>query len=353
VHLQPDGGEQLGRLQLVAVGSGDDHDLALGWDDLGDLGGKAGVVGRGADRAGDVRLVELLVGARVDRAGARGDRRLEAARGQPRRRGDRLDQRPAVECDDVLDVGRPLADAPHRVLDELGLVGDRQRPVVTPLEADRRGGLQVDARAAAQRAAQVARPDLDLVGQGEQALVQRAEDPGGALARLDRQVRAGDVADEERVAAEDRNGVAAAAGIAQQEGGVLGPVPRRVDRLDRHRLAQLDGRAVAEGLVLVFGAGQLADVDRRPGGAGEAAVAGDVVGVVVRLQHVLDPHPVQAGEVEVGIDVPLRVDHRRGPRVRVADQVGGATEVLVDDLAEEHRVSGLLRIFEGVPFRSD
>ena len=167
------------------------------------------------------------------------------------------------------------------------------------------------AGAAAERAAEVPGPDLDLVGQREQPLVQGAEDVGGALARLDREVGAGDVADEQAVAAQHRDRVAAALGVAQQEGGVLGPVAGRVDRLDRRRLAQLQRPAVGERLVLVLGLGQLADVDRRPGRAGEAAVAGDVVGVVVGLQHVLDPHPVQAGQVQVGVDVPLRVDRPR------------------------------------------
>ena len=92
------------------------------------------------------------------------------------------------------------------------------------------------------------------------------------------------------------------------------------------------------GLVRVLGLGQLVDVDRGAAGAGEAAVAGDVVGVVVGLQHVLDPHPVQAGQVQVGVDVPLRIDHRGDAGGGVADQIGGTAEVLVDDLAEEHRI---------------
>ena len=75
-----------------------------------------------------------------------------------------------------------------------------------------------------------------------------------------------------------------------------------------------------------------------PGRPRQAAVAGDVVGVVVGLEHVLDPDPVQAGQAQVGLDVPLRVDDRGDARVAVADQVGGAAEVLVDDLAEEHQV---------------
>ncbi len=85
-HPQPHRGQQLGSRQLVAVGGGDDDQLAVGRNDLGDLGGEAGVVGGGADRAGDVRLVELLVGARVHCQRTCGDRRLEAARRQPGRR---------------------------------------------------------------------------------------------------------------------------------------------------------------------------------------------------------------------------------------------------------------------------
>ena len=75
-------------------------------------------------------LVELLVGARVDGKGAGGDRRLEARGVSRAGDADRLDQRPAVERDDALDVGRPLAERGDHVLDELGLVGEGQRPVV-------------------------------------------------------------------------------------------------------------------------------------------------------------------------------------------------------------------------------
>ncbi len=253
---------------------------------------------------------------RVDRLRPLGDRRLEAARRELRRRADRLDQRAAVEGDDVLDVGRPLAQRGDRVLDEIGLVGEGQRPVVAALEADRRGGLQVDPGAAAERAAEVPGPDLDLVGQRQQPLVQRAEDVGGALARLDRQVGAGDVADEERVAGQHRDRVAAAARRRAAGRRCARAGGRGCGSPRSHRLAQLQRPAVGERLVLVLGPGQLADVDRRPGRPRQAAVAGDVVGVVVGLEHVLDPHPVQAGEVEVGLDVPLRVDDRGDARSR-------------------------------------
>ena len=159
--------------------------------------------------------------------------------------------------------------------------------------------------------------------------------PGRALALLDRQVGARDVADEQRVAGQHRPGVAAAVSVAEQEGGVLGPVAGRVHRLDLD-LPEAQPPAVGERLVRVLGVGQLVDVDRRARRPGEAAVSGDVVGVVVGLEHVLDPDAVQAAEPQVGLDRPLRVDHRRDARARVADQIGGAAQVLVQDLPKEH-----------------
>ena len=78
---QADRAEQLRRLELVAVGGGDDDQLDVGRDHLGDLGREAGVVGGGRDRAGDVGLVELLVGAGVDDDRALGDRALDARAG--------------------------------------------------------------------------------------------------------------------------------------------------------------------------------------------------------------------------------------------------------------------------------
>jgi len=61
-----------------------------------------------------------------------------------------------------------------------------------------------------------------------------------------------------------------------------------------------------------------------------------VVGVVVGLEYVLDTDAVQAAEPQIGLDGPLRVDHGGDPRAGVPDQVGGAAQVLVQDLAKEH-----------------
>jgi hypothetical protein len=54
----------------------------------------------------------------------------------------------------------------------------------------------------------------------------------------------------------------------------------------------------------------------------------------VRLEDVRDLEAVLVGEGEVVLDLPLRVDHRR--LAAVGDHVGGAAEILVEYLSEEH-----------------
>ena len=333
-NAKADGRQQLGRLELVAVRGGDDDQLHVLADDPGHLGGKAGVVGRGADRPGDVGLVELLVRPRVDQDRALGDRHLHRSRGERRGHSQLLDQRSAVQRHDVLDVGRALPELVERGVDERFRGGGPEGGVVLALEADRRGRLVVDRGAPAHRSAEMAGPDLHVIVQGQQAPVQRIEDRLRAVAGLDRQIRARDVADEQRVAGQDRPGIVGASGIVQHERGVLGAVAGRMHRLDL-QVAHAKPPAVGERLVRILGPGELVDVDRRPGGPGQPTVPGDVVRVVVGLEHVLDPNAVKAAQPQVGIDVPLRIDHRG--HAAVANQVRAASEVLVDDLAKEHQ----------------
>ena len=117
---------------------------------------------------------------------------------------------------------------------------------------------------------------------------------------------------------------------------MLGAVARACAARARRRRAELPALAVVERLVVVVGVGVAVDVDRRAGGRGQPAVAGDVVGVVVGLEDVLDAHAHVARELEVLVDLEARVDDGGDARVLVADQVGGAAEVVVGDLAEDH-----------------
>jgi hypothetical protein len=111
-----------------------------------------------------VRVVELLIGAHVDDHRAVGPVLLDLARGERHQLDAVREQRAAVEVDDRLEVRRLRAEVGERLLDELVLVGDRQRRVVRALEADRGGDLHVHRRAAAHRPAKVAGPDLHVRG---------------------------------------------------------------------------------------------------------------------------------------------------------------------------------------------
>ena len=102
---------------------------------------------------------------------------------------------------------------------------------------------------------------------------------------------------------------------------MLGPVARGVDRAHGHG-AELELPAVVERLVGVVGRGLAVDVDGRPGRRGQPAVTRHVVGVVVRLEDVLDLDAEEARQPQVLPDVQLRVHDRGHAGILVPDQVG-------------------------------
>ena len=68
----------------------------------------------------------------------------------------------------------------------------------------------------------------------------------------------------------------------------------------------------------------------------EAPVTRDVVRVRVRLEHAGDPHLALLGLVEVLLDRVGGIDDHGLTRGLVADQVGRAAEVVVDELPKLH-----------------
>ncbi len=169
--------------------------------------------------------------------------------------------------------------------------------------------------------------DGDRVGQLAEP-AERVEEPLGALTRGDGEVRPGGVADEERVAGQHEP-------PRHEEGAVLGPVARRVQDADRDR-ADPELLPVGERLEGELRLGERVHRDREPVLERESAVPGDVVRVRVRLEHAHDPHACFGRRLEVRLDRVGRVDDDRDPRLLVADEIGGATQVPVHELPEEH-----------------
>ena len=108
----------------------------------------------------------------------------------------------------------------------------------------------------------------------------------------------------------------------------------------------LDLHAVLERIVRVLGVGGGMDAHRDPVLEREAPVAGEMVGVGVRLDHAHDPHPAVLGLDEVLLDREGRVDDDGLARPGIADEVRGASERIVDELREDH---GSARRYQRIP----
>src|SRR5205823_11749256 len=115
-----------------------------------------------------------------------------------------------------------------QLADELVLALDPEQRVEAPLEAERRAGLLAHPSAAAERAADVRRPDLEEVLLLEEP-PERAVQLAGAFLGLDGQVRPCHVPDEERVSGQDEPRGRVAAQVLDEEREVLGPVAGRAD----------------------------------------------------------------------------------------------------------------------------
>ena len=243
---------------------------------------------------------------------------------RPGRRGV-AEERAPVQLDDPFHVRRPRRHRLRRLVDELGHRRDRQQRVSPALGPDRRGRRGAHS-GAAQRAGDVPGEDLDVVGELEEP-VQAAEHALGALPGLDDEVGPGDGADEKRIACEER--------AVDEEAAVLGAVTGSVDRPRRDRAGR-ERVAVREGVMRKRGYCVAMDRDRDVVLQRQPSVTRYVVGVRVRLQHAHDAHARLFGRGQVRLDRVGGVDQQCLARVGVADEVGGAPEVLVDELPEQH-----------------
>src|SRR5262249_7480827 len=76
--------------------------------------------------------------------------------------------------------------------------------------------------------------------------------------------------------------------------------------------------------------------DRQAVLEGEAPVTGDVIRVRVRLEHADEPNFLPLRLRQDRLDRVRRIHDEPGPRRLVADEVGGAAQVVVQELLEQH-----------------
>ena len=143
------------------------------------------------------------------------------------------------------------------------------------------------------------------------------------------------VADEERVARQHGLRLLRGGAVEHENRDGLGRVPGRLEETQRHRahpdLVALGNRRVGERR-----SGLCAEVDLRTGSLGQLPVPRHEIRVEVRLDDVPDRQALRFGLLEVGLDVPPRVDDSRFA-VR-PDHVGRLRQATEIELLEEHHV---------------
>jgi hypothetical protein len=70
----------------------------------------------------------------------------------------------------------------------------------------------------------------------------------------------------------------------------------------------------------------------------ESSVPGDVIGVRVRLENGDEPHLPAGTLIQILLDHVGRIDDGGDACMLVADDVGATSEVVIDELLEEHDI---------------
>ena len=241
---------------------------------------------------------------------------------EPVQRRRRSDERPTVERDDAGGVGRARRGDGCRCLD----VPECERGIGSLLVTDGRRVRRAHG-CSAKRARDVSRIDLVGVRKLRQAL-KGVEESLRSRSRLDREVGSSGVADEQRVPGQHE-------AFVDDEGAMLGSVAGCVDHAHA-RGTRLEHLTVLERGEVEFRLGKRVDRHRSAVLEREAAVAGHVIGMRVGLEHSHDADAAVVRRFQVLLDRVRGVDHERLAAGGVAEQVGGAAEIVVDELAEQH-----------------
>ena len=313
--------------------------LLLAVGQPGEPRAEAGVEHRDRDRAGDVRVVELLVGAHVDdqRPVRRGAARPGAARAAGARRPS-VSSGPRLSVDDRREVRRLRAELgqrlrrrtrPRRRSPASGCARARSR-------SWRRSSCPSRARRTSSRRGGRARPRRGRAGSSSCSCSERKMPRAPSDFSIARSGRATSSTNSVSPVS-TAHGSSPRRGVDERERGVLGPVPGRVERAhaQRRRAPTRRRRRTARGRRRARRRGGCGSWRRSRPRAGRGRRRGRR-GCASRSTCSI-AHAHVARQREVLVDLEARVDDRRHARVLVADQVGRAAEVVVGDLAEDHR----------------
>ena len=104
----------------------------------------------------------------------------------------------------------------------------------------------------------------------------------------------------------------------------------------QHDLAELDPLPVVERLCGVLRLGGAVNRDGQAELEREPTVAGDVVGVGVGLEDAREAHAAASHSASTSSTASGGSTTTASPAALVADEVGGAAQILVDELPEQH-----------------
>ena len=158
---------------------------------------------------------------------------------------------------------------------------------------------------------------------------------GGTLLAGNRQVGTGDVAHKHAVARQYQPGLVGARVVDHLQCGVLRAVPGSVDR-DEFDVADADAGPIGHRAGLKSDFGERRHPDWQAELEGQDAVARDVVGVRMRLDHTNEARIMVGKRSLERANIKRRVDHDRLVDLLTADEVAGAAKVVMDQLLEDH-----------------
>jgi hypothetical protein len=100
--------------------------------------------------------------------------------------------------------------------------------------------------------------------------------------------------------------------------------------------AELDDGVIGERCDVVFGLGFRAEVDGGADAITELEMAGDEIGMEMGEEDMLDLEVLIGCEIEIVVDVSLRVDDGGDARGFIGDQIGSVGETIEVELLEDH-----------------